>query len=359
MTMKKNSVETEKIEGGLWVREGFARGPEPERPLVSVVTVCQNDEKHLEQTIESVLGQTYGDIECIVVDRGSSDGTLDILRKYDKDISYWVSEQDDGPYGAMNKGISLATGGLVGIIDGGDWYFPYTAEAAVEASSEDPEARVFFGPLYVTDEEGVLECVWEGSEQGIEHRSQVNLATCFVRSAVYDDYRFNTKYRLLADYDLMLRLHLAGMRFHRVDRPLAWHRAGARSPGYYRSGAESYDIRWGNDLLTPWQYVGGRLALAFEAPLVKLRRVVAGGAYREIYELRRGSGCLYADNLALKDELAAASEHVARVDAALSERDAEVARLDAEVARLSLALEASSAESSVSGYFRRLMGRNR
>lgn len=351
--MKSKKTAAEKIEGGVWVRDGFAREPEPESPVVSIITACLNSEKHLERTIQSVLGQTYGDIEYIVVDGGSSDGTLDILRRYDESISYWVSEPDDGTYDAINKGISMATGSLVGIVNSESWYLPHAVEEVVKAGLEDPDARVFFGPLYEIDPEGEVAGVREGAPEKTESGSGMDLAACFVRRAVYDDYRFNVKYRLLADYDLMLRLHLAGMRFRRIDRPLARQRCTGESPGHYRSGVESCDVRWDNDLLSPWQYVTGRLALVFTAPLVKLRRVAAREAYGEIDELRRKSGCLHADNLALKYELAAASAQVARVETALAEREAEVARLNGEVARLSLALDAGPASSPAGGFFQR------
>ena len=85
------------------------------KPLVSIITVVFNGEKYLEQTIKSVINQTYKNIEYLIIDGGSSDGTLDIVKKYEKQLSNWISEPDKGLYDAMNKGIKRAKGEIIGI----------------------------------------------------------------------------------------------------------------------------------------------------------------------------------------------------------------------------------------------------
>ncbi len=324
----RKPASPEKVEGGLWVRSGYTRGPGAERPLVSVITVCLNSEKHIERTIESVLGQTCADIEYIIVDGGSTDGTLDIIRKYEDRVSYWVSEPDEGIYDAMNKGISLATGDLVGIINSDDWYFPDAVREVVSASLEDPAAQVFYGAMYIVDEDGRFQWVWEGSCWDIGHKFQMSHPTCFVRRAVYDDYRFRTKYRLLADYDLMLRLHLAGMRFNRIDRPLAWFRTGGASSAYYRTRADGYEIRWEQGLMSAWRYVYKRLALVFKAPLHGLREAVARRCFKEIDALQAACGDLRADSLAMKDEIERAAAHIAKLEREIKQKNALIERLE-------------------------------
>lgn len=103
---------------------------------VSIITVVYNGVKNIEQTIKSVLHQTYSNIEYIVIDGGSTDGSLDIIKKYSDSISYWVSEADKGIYDAMNKGISKATGDLIGIINSDDWYEPDAIMNMVTAYEE-------------------------------------------------------------------------------------------------------------------------------------------------------------------------------------------------------------------------------
>ncbi len=91
-----------------------------ELPLVTIITVVFNGEKYLEQTIQSVINQTYDNVEYIVIDGGSTDSTLDIIRKYNNVIDYWVSEIDNGIYDGMNKGIQLAMGKWINFMNAGD-----------------------------------------------------------------------------------------------------------------------------------------------------------------------------------------------------------------------------------------------
>ena len=98
-----------KGEGGLRT-QGYFKKSYDDKPLISIITVVFNGEKYLEQTIQSVINQTYDNVEYIIIDGGSADGTLDIIKKYEKQIDYWVSEEDTGIYDAMNKGGSLAVG---------------------------------------------------------------------------------------------------------------------------------------------------------------------------------------------------------------------------------------------------------
>ncbi|MBL7985738.1 MAG: glycosyltransferase, partial [Flavobacteriales bacterium] len=100
------------------------RGAAPaagDTPLVSIVTVVYNGAATLERTIQSVLAQSHPRIEYIIMDGGSTDGTLDILRRYDDRIAYWRSAKDKGIYDAMNKGIAECTGEWIGMINAEDW----------------------------------------------------------------------------------------------------------------------------------------------------------------------------------------------------------------------------------------------
>ena len=92
------------------------------KSLISIITVVFNDKYGLEETILSVLSQTSENIEYIIIDGGSNDGTVDVIKKYEKSIDKWISEPDNGIYDAMNKGIALASGGFINFMNAGDVY---------------------------------------------------------------------------------------------------------------------------------------------------------------------------------------------------------------------------------------------
>ncbi len=110
-----------KAEGGLRTNGQYKRSLE-RKPLISIITVVFNGEKLLERCIVSVLEQDYDNIEYIVIDGGSDDGTVDIIRKYESAIDYYISEPDQGIYNAMNKGLALACGQYIAILNSDDWY---------------------------------------------------------------------------------------------------------------------------------------------------------------------------------------------------------------------------------------------
>lgn len=109
--------------GGGLRAQGYSKYAEDaNKPLISIITVVYNGAKHIEKTISSILEQTYDNVEYIIIDGGSTDGTLDIIKKYQHAIDYWVSEPDNGIYDAMNKGISLATGDYIHLLNSDDSY---------------------------------------------------------------------------------------------------------------------------------------------------------------------------------------------------------------------------------------------
>ena len=93
-------------------------------PKISIVTVCLNSEKTIERTIQSVLSQSYNNIEYIIIDGGSTYGTLDIVNKYKDKVSYVISEKDNGVYDAFNKGLKVFTGELIGFVNSDDYLMP-------------------------------------------------------------------------------------------------------------------------------------------------------------------------------------------------------------------------------------------
>src|SRR5580698_7501014 len=120
---------------------------EPDAPLVSIVTPCFNAEKFIAETIESVLDQDYPRIEYIVMDGGSTDRTLDILKKYEHAL-HWESAPDRGTADAVNRGFALGKGEILGFLNADDLYFPHAVSTAVQRLRENPDAAGIYGDAW-------------------------------------------------------------------------------------------------------------------------------------------------------------------------------------------------------------------
>lgn len=125
-------------------------------PKISVVTVCYNAAGTIEETILSVLNQTYDNIEYIIIDGGSTDGTVDIIKKYADHLAYWISEPDKGIYDAMNKGIAVATGDYINFMNAGDTFALDSTIANTFADADIVRADVIYGNAIEKDSEGKL-----------------------------------------------------------------------------------------------------------------------------------------------------------------------------------------------------------
>jgi glycosyltransferase involved in cell wall biosynthesis len=117
------------------------------KPLISIITVVLNGEKHLEETILSVVNQKYKNIEYIVVDGGSTDGTLDIIDKYQKFISKFISEKDEGIYEAFNKGLALSSGDWIGFVNSDDILLENALEILIRYHKKNPNIHFLFGSV--------------------------------------------------------------------------------------------------------------------------------------------------------------------------------------------------------------------
>lgn len=121
-------------------------------PRITVITPSFNQAAFLERTILSVLNQNYPNLEYIIIDGGSTDGSVDIIRKYEERIAFWVSEQDKGQTHAINKGLKRATGDWVGWQNSDDIYFPGTFKQVAQVASRYPKAELIIGDINLIDE---------------------------------------------------------------------------------------------------------------------------------------------------------------------------------------------------------------
>lgn len=223
--------------------------------LVSVITVCYNSEMTMEDTIKSVLQQTYHNIEYIIIDGGSKDKTLDILKQYEpafRGRMKITSEPDQGIYDAMNKGIRKAKGELIGILNSDDFYEPDAVETMVHAYRENKtDYMILYGfqrnlrhnQFHVELSDNVSENqLPKGSDEEISvvlfhhdylKQQMITHPTCFVTGKVYEKYGvFNTDYQSSADYEFMLRVQAAGgVTFLPVYKIITNFRMGGMSSG--------------------------------------------------------------------------------------------------------------------------------
>ncbi len=180
-------------------------------PKVSIITVCYNSAKTIEDTIQSVVNQTYDNIEYIIVDGLSTDSTLEIVNRYKDKIAIIVSEKDKGLYDAINKGIGLATGDIIANLNSDDFYIDDKVIENVVAKMEAEHSDTLYADLYYVDATDTNKIVrnWVSGEykKGMFFKGWMPPhPTFFVRKKVYMQYgKFNLELRSAADYEIMLR----------------------------------------------------------------------------------------------------------------------------------------------------------
>lgn len=178
---------------------------------VSIITVVYNAVATIEQTILSVVKQDYSNIEYIIVDGGSTDGTLDIVKKYEKKIALWLSEPDHGIYDAMNKGLTHATGNYIYYLGADDCLLaPTSISQVVSFLQDNPEVDVLCASVMMVDTVYRIEKVYSSDFSEADVLSGYNTPHqgMFVRREILQKHRFDTSYHIAADYKNFLKFYL-------------------------------------------------------------------------------------------------------------------------------------------------------
>ena len=176
-------------------------------PLITVITVVYNGAKYLEDTIKSVINQTYPNVEYIIIDGGSTDGTIDIIKKYEDYIDYWVSEPDKGIYDAMNKGISISFGEWLNMLNSGDLYYNSMVIENIYTKEIDTDVYGIVGS-WVCDYEGNIFLYLPDPYKMLEKPGwHINHQAFFYRKITHKILGlYSTDYELTSDHEYFLRL---------------------------------------------------------------------------------------------------------------------------------------------------------
>jgi hypothetical protein len=272
-------------------------------PRVSVVVPSYNQGRFIEETIRSVLLQGYPNLELIVVDGGSRDETVDVLRRYEPWLAYWVSEKDRGQTHAINKGLERVTGEIFSYLNSDDLLTPGALRAVVQGFRAHPEADVVYGRCVYIDEGGAEQFTVQARFDGfrdylriwdrLNRREFLTQPEVFCRTrAVVDAGGFREELRSVMDLEMWLRLLSRGHVFRPVDAPVAKFRMYAAQkssvdPGYELCRVVEEYVR-GSGLVSPEE----QTALLAELKEAKAHLLVRAGIAATLLD-RWGDGVRY------------------------------------------------------------------
>lgn len=176
--------------------------------LISIITVCLNEEERIEQTLQSVISQNYSSKEYIVIDGGSTDDTVEIIKRHSSHIDYFISENDQGIYDAMNKGASLAKGQYLIFMNGGDTFYNSDVLKKVFLSQSHSEDLLYGDTKYIypeTDNWLMAKHPKKINIHYLAHNTLNHQSTFFKKSFFIKAGMFTTQYKISGDYDFFLR----------------------------------------------------------------------------------------------------------------------------------------------------------
>jgi len=204
-------------QGGLRTKGIIKRKGAGGKPLISVITVVYNGEKTLERAIKSVTGQTWDNIEYILIDGNSTDNSVEIIKKYGELIDFWISEPDKGISDAFNKGVSYCTGDFFAFLGSDDWYEPDGVERIAEKIIPGREIYAGHANLW-TDNGNTFVKLHKSRPERIFQTMRIAHPATFVSQKVFEQIGgFSKEYKVAMDYDFMLRAKLKGFEILVVD----------------------------------------------------------------------------------------------------------------------------------------------
>lgn len=228
-----------RIDGGLR-KKGYYKKAYNDKPLVSVITVVFNGDNFLEECIHSVLNQTYDNFEYIIIDGGSTDKTLEIIKKFDGIIDYWSSESDHGIYDAWNKGIKYSNGEIIVLLNSDDYFYDKNVintiiNLYVSLEVDKRDLCLIHGDMCRQFENGKVKRVKR--TKNIYKGIWINFGAVFIVRKIFDTIGlFNNQYKIAGDYDFLLRAKLNNVFFIKIDEFLSVFRIGGVSSSNVLTG---------------------------------------------------------------------------------------------------------------------------
>ena len=220
-------------------------------PLISIITVVYNGEKNLENTILSVINQTYKNIEYIIIDGNSTDSTISIIKKYENKISYWETEPDKGIYDAMNKGIEKVKGEWINFMNAGDLFYSFdTVSEIVQHFTS--TLNIVYGDTFIKYNDNLKNKYQKAKEyKFVKYNIPFCHQSVFVQSELMKKMKFDLSYRYSSDYDLFLKIFKNNLfKSKRVPIPISIYDMHGASNGipaikeYYLIAQKYYPYSW-------------------------------------------------------------------------------------------------------------------
>ena len=233
---------------------------------LTIITVCYNSGKYLERCFKSIFNQTYPNIEYIVIDGGSTDGTVDLINKYQDKITYWISEPDKGIYDAMNKGLLKANGEIVHFLNADDYFFDNDViRDVIKVFEKNPKVELVYGYVTKIIEELNIKFKLKSSinkKNLIKHNILPQQAFFYKKDVFKKLGNFDTSYKGSGDYEYLCRMYTNGVEMKEIDRSIVYFRKGgvsSRISEGYKALRKYFGFKY-----SVWFYFRSRVELALK-----------------------------------------------------------------------------------------------
>lgn len=200
-------------------------------PKISIITVVFNSVNLIEKTILSIINQNYDHFEYVIIDGGSTDGTLEIIRKYEHFIDYWLSEKDKGIYDAMNKGVLKVNGDFILFLNSGDELVPNLDMSKILEILSKAEKSIVYGNC-ILDNNGERKLKKYSKKLNFDFGLPFNHQSCFTPKKILENQSFQTNFKILGDLELYKNLKQKGISFLHIDMPISIYGLNGISSNY-------------------------------------------------------------------------------------------------------------------------------